>query len=352
MAQDKREILVAIATAKEENKKILSALKKSADAFRAATAILGEADKKLNKNAKTQANEKLRLAFDEANRKNSEAKDAFVAALNAVNANMGAVRGGYNALNSVTSKEKDIKRQKEELEKFEKTVTENVGKLTNGITLTPTSAPAPAKEAAPVEQKPAPAPQPAETRTVNTEASVASVNVAPVTIDVTPIVERAISAAMQKLSSGMDRRLEEYVSNINLPTVNSVATSPAVPTAADTGAISDAVKNAGANAELGKHVLEEEQYIFEKLTAMCEQLKTLLNGIADMSAAYLEIAAKQKEVAELQKQTNDMQRHTMREQQGVQVNQKLVNKEQIDLVTEQSLVLDFQRIGIYLGTIR
>ena len=167
----------------------------------------------------------------------------------------------------------------------------------------------------------------------NAKATVASVNVAPVTIDVTPIVERAIAATVDKLRLGMDKRIADYVSGVQLPELKSVS-------------VSAAPMVSGAAQELEEHILGEEKHVLEKLSAMCESLKTLLAGISSLSEAYMAISEKQRELAEAQKQTNDMQRHTMREQQGIQVNQRVVNKEQIELTAEQTLIIDEQRAAL------
>jgi hypothetical protein len=354
MANEKVEIRKSIDAVKAENKALLEALKKTVAAYRAAKVALDNADKKLNKNAKTQAKENLKAAYAEASEKFGEAKAAFVQSLADINANLEKLGTEYASLAAVTPKEKEIKKQNEELEKFKASVSSAIAKATNGVTLDSDNGEtaaeeieeeAVAEEEALVEEEDeaeeiAPTPAPVQTRVINSTASVASVNVAPVTIDVTPIVERAIAATIQKLSVGMERKIAEYISGLNIPK------APATAAVVNCGDVNDAVKNAGANVELGKQVLEEEKYIFDKLTAMCEQLKGLLVGIADMSAAYMEIAAKQKEISELQKQTNDMQRHTMREQQGVQVNQRLVNKDQVELVAEQTLLVENQKAAI------
>ena len=360
MANEKVEIRKSIDAVKAENKALIEALKKTVATYRAAKVALDNADKKLNKNAKTQAKENLKAAYAEASEKFGEAKAAFVQSLADINANLEKLAAEYASLAAVTPKEKEIKKQNEELEKFKASVSASVGKITNGVTLDSDNGEAAAEEIeeeavaeeeAAVEEEVAveeedeaeeiaPTPAPVQTRVINSTASVASVNVAPVTIDVTPIVERAIAATIQKLSVGMERKIAEYISGLNIPK------APATAAVVNCGNVNDAVKNAGANVELGKQVLEEEKYIFDKLTAMCEQLKGLLGGIADMSAAYMEIAAKQKEISELQKQTNDMQRHTMREQQGVQVNQRLVNKDQVELVAEQTLLVENQKAAI------
>ncbi len=196
------------------------------------------------------------------------------------------------------------------------------------------------EEPAPEEQ-PAPA---AEPRVATAPvAGVTSVSVAPVTIDITPYVERAITATMDKLVAGMERRIESYVRGLEIPVP--AASAAAIPASEGISPeLAEGVATtAKANNELLSHLLDEEKHIFDKLRAMCESTEELIGGITGISARYLELAELQRQATEYQKQITDMQRHTMREQQGVQVNQKLVNQEQIEISSEQTLVQERQK---------
>ena len=176
-------------------------------------------------------------------------------------------------------------------------------------------------------------------------ARVASVNIAPVTIDVSSIVERAITATMEKFSQGIERRIRAYVDSIVIPQPEVRSAEPVV-TEGSSEAY-EAIKNtASANTELEEHLLEEEKHIFEKLKTLCASVQELLDGMVATSEAYLNISSKQQQTAELQRQVNDMQRHTMREQQGVQVHQRLINKEQIELNAEQTVITDRQKAAV------
>ena len=196
------------------------------------------------------------------------------------------------------------------------------------------------------EAAPATEPAPAPIRPV-AGATVASVNVAPVTIDISTYVERAISATMERLSVGMEKRITAYVDSLVIPAPAPVAisTTPVTPAdvAADTAATDAFMATTRANNELMTHLLEEQTHIYEKLRTMISNVQGLVDGMTDLSAAYLSLAEKEREAIEIQKQVNDMQRHTAREQQGVKVNQKMIAEEQIAISAEQSLLADRQK---------
>ncbi len=162
-------------------------------------------------------------------------------------------------------------------------------------------------------------------------ASLTSVNVAPINIDVTPMVERAISSAISQLSAGLEARLRDYVDTLVLPSVT------ATPVAAPAGGAS-----ASVTSELGGHILEDESHVYEKLRTMYENIQTLIEGVAEISGTYMTLTAKLREVSELQRQVNDMQRRTMRDQQGVVTAQKVINDDQLDLTAKQRLIAEKQ----------
>ena len=193
--------------------------------------------------------------------------------------------------------------------------------------------PAPATEPAPAPIRPA------------AGATVASVNVAPITIDISTYVERAISATMERLSVGMERKITAYVDSLVIPAPAPAPVAPVVSTDAttDTVATDALMATTRANNELMTHLLEEQTHIYEKLRTMISNVQGLVDGMTDISAAYLSLAEKEREAIEVQKQVNDMQRHTAREQQGVKVNQKMISEEQIAISAEQGLLADRQK---------
>ena len=155
-------------------------------------------------------------------------------------------------------------------------------------------------------------------------------NIAPVSIDVSPMLEKALEATMQKFVAAFDKRIEKFVNEhpVNIP----VTSAPA--------AVSYA---SGEVASLEGAVLEDEQALLDKLTAMVDTLKNLTAVMNDLSAACAQISAKQSETVDMQKQTNDMQRQTSRDQKGVQVTQKVINIDQASVVTEQTALQDQQK---------
>ena len=167
--------------------------------------------------------------------------------------------------------------------------------------------------------------------------------VAPVVVDVSSIVEKAIAATMQKFSMAFDRRIEAFIAEhpVNIP-VNAVAAAPAAQTTEGTPALVSRTYGADEILALESTILDDEKFLIEKLTDMMESLKTLTEAMANVSATYAELADKQANVNAVQKQTNDMQRHTLREQQGIQVSQRVISQDQIAIAQEQALLTEQQ----------
>ncbi len=202
------------------------------------------------------------------------------------------------------------------------------------------STPAPISQKAP-DTAPDAAPSPAPIsnagdthRATPASSGVTSVNISPINLDVTPMVERAIESTMEHLSEELDRRIRDYIAGMSLPIApGAPMADPAAPTP---------VRHSDVTADLEEHVLLEEQHIYEKLESLSEQISALIDGIAEISGTYMTLSAKLKEVADLQKQVNDLQRQTMRDQQGIQVSQRLVNEEQVSLTATQRLIAEKQ----------
>ncbi|MBQ7362941.1 MAG: hypothetical protein IJW48_00660 [Clostridia bacterium] len=189
-------------------------------------------------------------------------------------------------------------------------------------------------------QEAAPEPESRQTPPIRPSAvssTVTSVTVAPVTIDVTPIVERAIDSFIERLDVGLSRRIDEYTKGLSLPDVTEKVIVEAVPVTRP-GAL-----ERGAVAELSSELLSEEEHIISKLQGMCTSISSMLEELTALSSTYHDISLKCRELAELQRTVNDMQRHTAREQKGVQVNQKLVADEQAEIIAAETLVVESQR---------
>ena len=155
-------------------------------------------------------------------------------------------------------------------------------------------------------------------------------NIAPVSIDVSPMLEKALEATMQKFVAAFDKRIEKFV---NEHPVNIPASAP----------VAGASYASGEIASIEGAVLEDEQALVDKLNAIVENLKALSEAMDALNERCAEIAAKQNTANDMMKQTNDMQRQTVREQKGIQVSQRVINQDQAVVTQEQAALQDQQK---------
>lgn len=162
------------------------------------------------------------------------------------------------------------------------------------------------------------------------EAKEQTPSIAPVSIDVSPMLEKALDATMQKFVNAFDKRIEKFVAEhpVNIPATSAPA------------GVSYA---SGEIATLEGAVLEDEQALIEKLTTAMEALKALTETVDALSARVAEIAAKQASANDMMKQTNDAQRQTLRDQKGIQVGQRIINQDQAAVIAEQTALQDQQK---------
>ena len=155
-------------------------------------------------------------------------------------------------------------------------------------------------------------------------------SIAPVSIDVSPMLEKALEATMAKFVAAFDKRIERFVNEhpVNIPA---------------TSAPAGASYASGEIATLEGAIVEDEQAIIDKLTAVMEQLKALSETVEALGARCQEIAAKQGAVNDMMKQTNDMQRQTSREQKGIQVSQRVINQDHAFVTQEQAALAEAQK---------
>lgn len=141
-------------------------------------------------------------------------------------------------------------------------------------------------------------------------------SIAPVSIDVSPMLEKALEATMQKFVAAFDKRIEKFVAEhpVNIPATSAPA------------GVSYA---SGEIATLEGAVLEDEQAIIDKLSAAMETLKTLSDTVEKLTARLAD--------------TNELMKKNMREQKAIQANQKTINYDQNAVVTEQTALLDQQK---------
>ena len=162
------------------------------------------------------------------------------------------------------------------------------------------------------------------------QAGRAGVNLAPVNLDISTYVESAVAKAMDKFSVTLDKKIDDYFAGY----------TPAV------GAVAGVAVGGAEAAELQAKIAEDEKFLADKLAGIVEILKGLNNAMATVTSAYAELDNRFRAAVELQKQTNDMMRHTLREQQGVQVNQRVIAQDQLTIAEEQQAMLDSQKLAI------
>ncbi len=151
--------------------------------------------------------------------------------------------------------------------------------------------------------------------------------VAPASIDITPIVEDAVKAAMEKFKAAFAKSADEFTDGIEA--------APA----------SDGVSADVCSAALvmENEIAEGEREIVEKLSGLIENIKSVSEEMIKLGAAYIEIAGLQRDALESQKQVNDMQRSLSRELQGVKTHQKLINQEQAEVSRAQAALIEEQK---------
>ena len=159
-------------------------------------------------------------------------------------------------------------------------------------------------------------------------------NIAPISIDISAHVEKVVGQAMDKLAESLEKRIAEFFETYIPNVPEGFGANGAVATASS------------ETADLQNKIADDEKFILDKLVAVVEVLKKLNTDMATVTSSYADMDAKAQEVVELQKQTNDMMRHTLREQQGIQVNQRVVNTDQLALTEGQVSINDAQKAAL------
>ena len=152
------------------------------------------------------------------------------------------------------------------------------------------------------------------------------VGVAPASIDITPIVEDAVKAAMEKFTAAFAKSADGFMNG---------------KTAAAAEGVSADVCSAALVME--NEIAEGEREIVEKLSELIENIKSISKEMIALGAAYIELSALQRDAVESQKQVNDMQRSLSRELQGVKTHQKLINQEQAEVSRAQAALIEEQK---------
>ena len=180
-------------------------------------------------------------------------------------------------------------------------------------------------------------------------AGFAGVGIAPMSIDISHIVEEAVSVAMEKFKAAFIKEADEFVES--LPKEEKADKTEAAPvqelpidTEESAEKPNEADGDAVAKAE--EAILDEQTGITERLKELIEKISSLQDEITKLGEAYIEIANKQKEAAENERKINDLQRSLVREIQGVQANQKAISQEQSELYAEQTLFIEKHKSAI------
>ncbi len=155
-----------------------------------------------------------------------------------------------------------------------------------------------------------------------------SVNIAPISIDVSSIVREAVNATVEKLKAGLDRKIAEYVDSVILP-----ERTP-VPAEAPTPAPVPAVRLEDRERLLAVEM--EEERAFAQLRALCDSLSDLNQRLALMSEAVNSLAEAQAKLTALQDKCAE-------EQRQVALAQSETGEVQKTLADSLSGVLEAQR---------
>ena len=153
---------------------------------------------------------------------------------------------------------------------------------------------------------------------------------APVSLDISDKVERAVDFTIQKLTEALEERIGDW-------SKTAVPTAPAAITE-DNRKLAHPMPDSDVQA-----VIERSGALAEGISALMAKLEAMTADLSRLNESYRQIEEKIHEISEAQKQTNDMQRTTAREAQGVQVNQRVINKEQNEVAHEQVLLQQMQK---------
>lgn len=146
-----------------------------------------------------------------------------------------------------------------------------------------------------------------------------NIMIAPASVDISPVIEDAVNAAMKKFKVLLDRHAEE-LSN------------------AEASAIITTDKIVNSEAEIA----EAQAAIASKLAELMSGLKKLTEELVTVADSCEKLIETEKDVAERQRRVNDMQRTLVREMQGVQANQKVILGEQSALIEAQANLAELQ----------
>ena len=160
-----------------------------------------------------------------------------------------------------------------------------------------------------------------------------NVNIAPVSLDISPIVENAVKSAITKLSAALDAKIESFIAGFDLSALPKTVVSDSQPT----GGASDTIVN------MASRVSEEESAVLNKLVSILEGLKIAAEALTTLTDSCGELVEKQRVANDATRRVNDMQRALSRELQGVQASQKVISDDQMAVSESQNVVLEHQK---------
>ena len=184
---------------------------------------------------------------------------------------------------------------------------------------------------------------------------VTSVNIAPINIDVTAIVSKAVEATVEKLQASLDGKLSAYVESLDLPEQREVNSAPFAASRAPAGPTDTEREQALALAREEARVYGELQAISESLKELRKEIETATEALASAAKAQSLIAEEQKRTAEAQTETAEAQKKITEAQTETAEAQKKITEAQTEtaeaqrrIALEQKETADIQKKTVRL----
>lgn len=270
------------------------------------------------------------------------AKDNYIDDLARYDESVSEVDEVYNELISMAG-EKESRRMSREADKFDRIQSALRNKLALIVNATGESFDERAEETLRKYQDITPSPQKEEEpekiqkpiAEYNNAPRGAGVGIAPMSIDISHIVEEAVSVAMEKFKAAFIKEADAFIESL-----------PKEGNAEGVSQNDEKSLELETVAETEEAILDEEKNIVLRLKELMEKLTELQNQMTELGALYIDVSNKQKDAADAQRKINDLQRTIAREIQGVQANQKVINQEQSEVYAEQTLFIEKQKASL------
>lgn len=143
------------------------------------------------------------------------------------------------------------------------------------------------------------------------------VSVAPMSIDISEIVQDAVAAAMEKFKRAFEKRADGFIESIE-PTPCKEKQEIAEN--------AESLQNTGAATE--------------ELSNIVSRVRDISSDMASLSSQYEALASSKEEAFAAMQKVNDIQRTTARELQGALAKQKVMSQDQAALSTEQAALAE------------